>query len=287
MHKAAIEAAEAFKGCTQGRHTITVYPASQLGSESAMNQQLRLGGVEIILTGQTFIYTIYKPMGIAAAPFIFNDRDQALRYRTSPLFKELWLGYQKETGQQVMSAGYFGAFNLTSNRPIEKPEDARGLKIRVPDARIYNAFPRAVGANPTPITLAEVYLALQQGTVDGSANPLPITYAFKFYEVQKYVNPTGHMHEYALWVANGQTVSQLGEEDRGCLQKAADVYGDRSTALILELEQNLRGKMEGEKLISFSNPDIPAFQRATANIVEELAKEMGISREFLDKLRAI
>ena len=154
MHTAALEAAESFKACTQGRHTIRVYPASQLGSETAMNQALRLGGVELILTGQTFLYNIYKPIGIGAAPFIFKDREQALRYRTSDLFKELWQGYYKETGQHIMAAGYFGAFNLTSNRPIEKPEDARGMKIRVPDARIYNAFPRAVGANLTPVTLA-------------------------------------------------------------------------------------------------------------------------------------
>ena len=71
------------------------------------------------------------------------------------------------------------------------------------------------------------------------------------------------------------------------MQKAADVYGERSTAMIVEQEQSLRGKMEGEKLIAFSKPDIPAFQRATANVVDELAKEMGIAPEFLERLRGI
>jgi TRAP-type C4-dicarboxylate transport system substrate-binding protein len=252
-----------------------------------MNQQLRFGGVDVILTGQTFLYSTYKPIGIGAAPFIFKDRDQALRYRTSDLFRQLWQGYQKETGQHIMSAGYFGAFNVTSNTPVEKPEDMKGLKIRVPDTPIYLAFPRAVGANPTPVTLAEVYLALQQGVVTASSNPLPITFAFKFYEVQKFVNPTGHMHEYALWVASGNVMGQLNDADKACLQKAADVYADRSTAMIVEQEQSLRTRMEAEKLISFTKPDISAFQRATANVVDTLAKEFGIAPDFLKKLREL
>ena len=141
--------------------------------------------------------------------FIFKDRAQALRYRTSPIFKDLWEGWNKATGQTIQSAGYFGAFNVTSNIPVEKPSDMINMKIRVPDAPIWLAFPRAVGANPTPVALAEVYLALQQGLVNASANPLPITYAFKFYEVQKYVNPTAHMMEYVFWITGKHVTDKI------------------------------------------------------------------------------
>ncbi len=287
MHKAAAEAADAFKACTSGRHTITIYPSSQLGSENAINEQVRFGGVDIIFTGQIFASSTYKPLAIGAAPFIFKDKEQALRYRTSPVFKELWDGWNKATGQHILSAGYFGAFNVTSNTPVEKPEDMKGMKIRVPDAPLWLAFPKAVGANPTPVALAEVYLALNQGVVTASANPLPITHAFKFYEVQKYVNPTAHMHEYVFWVLGNHVMSRLDAADKDCMQKAANVYADSSTRQITEQESNLRKEMEEKKLITFTKPDIAAFQQATASVVEQLAKDLGVSPELVAKLRGI
>ena len=287
MHVAAVAAAEQFKACTQGRHTIAVYPSSQLGNENALNEQIRFGGVDIIFTGQIFASSAYKPLAIGAAPFIFKDRAQALRYRESAVFKELWAGWNKATGQQILSAGYFGAFNVTSNTPVEKPADMKGMKIRVPDAPIWLAFPRAVGANPTPVALAEVYLALQQGVVTASANPLPITFAFKFFEVQKFVNPTAHLMEYVFWIAGSQAMGKLDAADKGCMQKAADLYAERSTALIVEQEDGLRKKMEAEKLITFTNPDIAAFQAAVAPAVEQLAKDLGASADLVARVKGI
>lgn len=287
MHVASAEAAESFKTCTGGRHTITIYPASQLGSETSQNQLIRAGGLDILLTGVSFQYSVYKPIAIVGAPFIFTDRAQAVRYRTSPLFHEMWANYEKQTGSVIMSAGYFGAFNVTSNTPLEKLEDFKGFKVRVPDSPVYLAFPKALGANASPITLAEVYIALQNGTVSGSANPLPMTYAFKFYEVQKYVNPTAHMHEYILWLTHGRMVKGLDAADRDCMQKAADLFAERSTAMIIDQEQNLRAKMESDNLIKFSNPDIAALRKAAAPTVEELARQFGVSQDFLQRLRGI
>lgn len=287
MHKAAVEAAAAFKACTGGRHSIAVYPSAQLGSENAINEQVRFGGIDIVFTGQIFASSTYKPLAIGAAPFIFKDKEQALRYRTSPVFKELWEGWGKATGQHILSAGYFGAFNVTSNTPIEKPEDMKGLKIRVPDAPIWLAFPKAVGANPTPVPLAEVYLALKQGVVTASANPVPITYAFKFYEVQKYVNPTAHMHEYVFWVVGNHVMSKIDAADKTCMQKSADLYAESSTKMIVDQEKNLRKEMEDKKLIAFTNPDIAAFQKATASVIDQMAKDLGVSPELLAKFRGI
>lgn len=287
MHVAAVQAAEGFKTCTQGRHSIAVYPSSQLGNENALNEQVRFGGVDIIFTGQIFASSAYKPLAIGAAPFIFKDRAQALRYRNSPVFRELWAGWNKATGQHILSAGYFGAFNVTSNTPVVKPEDMKGMKIRVPDAPIWLAFPRAVGANPTPVALAEVYLALQQGVVTASANPLPITYAFKFYEVQKFVNPTAHLVEYVFWIAGDHVISKLSAADKECMQKAGDLYAERSTELIVGQEDNLRSKMEADKLTTFTKPDIAAFQAAVAPAVEQLAKDLGVSAELVARVKGI
>jgi len=287
MHVAAEHAAEQFAACTNGEHSITIYPVSQLGTENAMNEQVRFGGIDIILTGQVFASQAYPPLAIGGAPFLFDDQDHALRYMTSDVFKELWEGWNEASGAKIMSAGFFGAFNITSDTPIETPEDMKGLKVRVPDTPIYLAFPRAVGANPTPIPLHEVYLALQQGVVNASANPLHMTYATKFYEVQEYANLTGHMMEYILWVTALSTLDSLSPEHQDCLQQSAEIFGVESTEAIVAQEQSLRDEMTEKNLIKFVNPDLEAFRAATQGAVDELSETLGVDSDTIARIRAL
>jgi tripartite ATP-independent transporter DctP family solute receptor len=287
MHLAAVEAAESFAACTGGSHTIEVFPASQLGSENALNEQIRFGGVDIILTGQIFASSSYPPLAIGAAPYIFANRDQALSYRTSDIFEGLWEGWNAATGQHILSAGYFGSFNVTSNSPIVTPADMVGMRVRVPDSPIYMAFPKAVGANPTPVAFAEVYLALQQGLVTGSVNPLPTTNSMRFYEVQDYVALTGHLVEYVLWIVGDHVWSGMSADARSCMADAAAAFGDTTTAAIVEQEDTLRVSMEAEGKLQFTEPDIAAFQAATSDAINAMAEELGVSAELLAAIQGL
>ena len=206
-HKYSVWAGEEIKKRTDGRYEIQVFPASSLGKESDINQGLTLGTVDIILTGASFAGRSYPPLAVSYFPFIFRDADHLLKYAKSDVFKELAKGYDDKTGNHITALTYYGARDVTSNaaHPVAKPEDMKGLKIRVPDAPAYLAFPKALGANPTPIAFAEVYLALQNGTVDAQENPLPTIEAKKFYEVQKNISLTGHIIDSLLTVVSGQT----------------------------------------------------------------------------------
>ncbi|HWL74720.1 MAG TPA: TRAP transporter substrate-binding protein DctP [Burkholderiaceae bacterium] len=180
-HTAALWAAGEIAKRTNNRYTIEVFPASTLGKETDINQGLTLGTVDIIYTGQLFAGRSYGPIAIGGAPFMFRDFNHWKAFAASPLFNELAEGYrQKSGGHKVLAITYYGERHVTSNKAINKPEDMKGLKIRVPDAPLYTMLPRAVGANPTPIAFAEVYLALQNGTVDAQENPLPTIDAKKF-----------------------------------------------------------------------------------------------------------
>ena len=106
----------------------------------------------------------------------------------------------------------------------------KGLKIRVPDAPLYTMFPRAVGANPTPIAFAEVYLALQNKTVDAQENPLPTIDAKKFYEVQKYIVLTGHITDALLTIVGGPTWSKLSDADKKIFEEVLKEAAARATA---------------------------------------------------------
>src|SRR5262245_20272562 len=183
-HTQAVWAAEEIKKRTDGRYQIDVFPASQLGNENQINEGLGLGTVDMIYTGVAFAGSIHKPVAMTNAPYVLRDFAHWKLYRDSQLFREIARGYEDKTKHKVMSLTYYGQRMVTANKEIKKPEDMKGMKLRVSPAPLFLMFTKSVGANATPIAFAEVYLALQQGTVDGQENPLPTIMAKKFYEVQ-------------------------------------------------------------------------------------------------------
>ena len=244
-HTAAIWAAGEIAKRTNNRYQVEVFPASTLGKETDINQGLTLGTVDIIYTGQLFTGRTFGPLAIGGAPFMFRDFDHWKRYATSPLFAELAEGYrQKSGGNKVVAITYYGERHVTSNKPINKPEDMKGLKIRVPDAPLYTMFPRAVGANPTPIAFAEVYLALQNGTVDAQENPLPTIDAKKFYEVQKYIVLTGHITDALITIVSGNTWNKLSDADKAIFEAVLKEAAARATNEIIDIEKKLGAEFE-------------------------------------------
>jgi tripartite ATP-independent transporter DctP family solute receptor len=229
FHKWSVWAGDEIKKRTNGKYEVQVFPASSLGKESDINQGLTLGTVDIILTGASFAGNSYKPLAITYFPFIFRDAEHQLKYAKSDVFKELAKGYDDKTGNHITALNYYGARHVTSNKPVTKPEDMKGLKIRVPDAPAYLAFPKSLGANATPIAFAEVYLALQNGTVDAQENPLPTIEAKKFYEVQKNISLTGHIVDSLLTVVSGQLWGKLSADEKkiftDVMQEAAEKTG--------------------------------------------------------------
>ncbi|ORE93478.1 TRAP dicarboxylate transporter subunit DctP [Stappia sp. 22II-S9-Z10] len=238
-HTCAVAASDKLLAATDNRYGIEVFPASSLGKEVDINEGLGLGTVDIIYTGQLFAGRAYGPIAIGGSPFMFRDYEHWDAYRNSDLFKELAQGYSDATGNHIVSLTYYGARHVTSNKPILVPADMEGLKIRVPNAPLYMMFPRATGANPTPIAFAEVYLALQQGTVDAQENPLPTIQAKKFYEVQKDINLTAHITDALLTIVGGPTWNQLSEEDQEALTTVLKETSDCATEQIIQAEADL------------------------------------------------
>jgi tripartite ATP-independent transporter DctP family solute receptor len=238
-HKWSVWAGEEIKKRTNGRYDIQVFPASSLGKESDINQGLTLGTVDIILTGASFAARSYQPLAISYFPFIFRDAEHQLKYANSDVFRELASGYDKASGNHITAMTYYGARQVTSNRPIAKPEDMKGLKIRVPDAPAYLAFPKALGANPTPIAFAEVYLALQNGTVEAQENPLPTIEAKKFYEVQKNISLTGHIVDALLTVISGPLWGKLSDADKKIFADVTREAADKASRDIIAAEGRL------------------------------------------------
>jgi tripartite ATP-independent transporter DctP family solute receptor len=216
---------------------------------------------------------------------MFRDFAHWQKYATSPLFAELSEGYrQKSDGNKVVAITYYGERHVTSNKPINRPEDMKGLKIRVPDAPLYTMFPRAVGANPTPIAFAEVYLALQNGTVDAQENPLPTIDAKKFYEVQKYIVLTGHITDALITIVGGPTWNKLAEADRTIFEAVLKEAAERATKEIVDIEKKLGAEFEkrGKSVVKV---DRKPFRDATMKLHN--GPDATWSKEIYDRLQKL
>jgi len=286
FHKYSVWAGEEIKKRTNGKYEITVFPASTLGKEADINQGLTLGTVDIVLTGASFAGRSYTPLAITYFPFIFRDAEHQLKFATSDVFKELAKGYDDKTGNHITALNYYGARHVTSsaNRPVAKPEDMKGLKIRVPDAPAYLAFPRALGANATPIAFAEVYLALQNGTVDAQENPLPTIEAKKFYEVQKNISLTGHIVDSLLTIVSGNLWSRLSADEKKIftevMQEAAEKTGREIIASEARLVEEF--KKRGNNVITV---DKNAFREAVLKNTKPT--DHGYRQQDYDRIIAI
>jgi len=286
FHKYSLWAAEEIKKRTNGKYDIQVFPASTLGKESDINQGLTLGTVDIILTGASFAGRSYQPLAITYFPFIFRDAEHQLKYAKSDVFRELAKGYDDKTGNHITALNYYGARHVTSNatHPVAKPEDMKGLKIRVPDAPAYLAFPKALGANPTPIAFAEVYLALQNGTVDAQENPLPTIEAKKFFEVQKNISLTGHIVDSLLTVVSGQLWGKLSADEKKIFSEVMEEAADKTGREIIASEERLveEFKKRGNNVITV---DKNAFRDAVLKATKPA--DQGYRQQDYDRIIAI
>ncbi|WP_046866016.1 sialic acid TRAP transporter substrate-binding protein SiaP [Microvirga massiliensis] len=284
FHTQSVWAAQEIAKRTDGRYQIDVYPASQLGKETDINQGLSLGSVDMIISGSSFASRSYAPIGVTYYPYIFRDANHLLAYTKSDVFKELAKGYSDKTGHQILAVTYYGARHTSSNKPIKSCADLKGLKIRVPDVPAYLAMPRACGANTAPIAFAEVYLALQNGTVEAQENPLTTIEAKKFYEVQKHIALTGHIVDHLNTVVSSSLWKKLSDEDKKIFTEVAQEAAARATAEIQAKEKELVGFFK-EKGLTVSDVDKDDFKQTVLKNVS--FESFGYRKSDYDRIQAI
>jgi tripartite ATP-independent transporter DctP family solute receptor len=285
-HTEAVWAAAEIAKRTNNKYQIEVFPASQLGNENQINEALGLGTVDMIYTGVAFAGSIHKPIAITNAPFILRDYSHWKAYRDSKLFRDIASGYEKKTGHKVVSLTYYGQRHVTANREIKKPEDMKGMKLRVPPAPLFLMFTKSVGANATPIAFAEVYLALQQKTVDGQENPLPTIMAKKFYEVQSHIMLTGHITESLVANVGGHVWSKLNDAEKKIFQEVLLEAASRASEQIRTSEQKLADEFRklGKTVVEV---DREAFRKAAMPLHNDAGAGAGWSKAEYDALQAL
>ena len=284
FHKWSVWAGDEIKKRTNGKYDIQVFPASTLGKESDINQGLQLGTVDIIISGLSFAARSYPRIGVGYYPYTFRDPEHLLKFAKSDVFKELAEGYKQKTGIQTVAITYYGARHSTSNKLFKTCDEMKGLKMRVPDVPAYMALPRACGANPTPIAFAEVYLALQNGTVDAQENPLPTIEAKKFYEVQKNIILTGHILDSVATQIAPHVWTKLSDADKKIFTDVMQEAATSATADVKKLENELVNEFtkKGLNVVTVNKDE---FRNRIVKAVDMAS--MGYDKKDWDRIQAI
>ena len=282
-HTESVWAAEEIKKRSNGKFDIQVFPASTLGKETDINQGLTLGTVDMIISGPSFAARSYPRFGIAYYPFIFRDGDHLVAYSKSPVFQEMVNEFRAKTGIQVTAYTYYGARHTTAQKPFTNCAGMKGLKIRVPDVPAYTATPKSCGANPTPIAFAEVYLALQNGTVEAQENPLTTIEAKKFYEVQKAIMMTGHIVDGLTTQIAPHLWNKLSDAEKKMFTEVTQEAAVRATAKIKAREAELVGEFK-KKGLQIVEVDRKSFQDAV--LKNAPLSSMGFTQSDFDKIQA-
>jgi TRAP-type transport system periplasmic protein len=253
--------AKQVKDDTGGALDIQTFPAGQLGSSRDLIEATSSGAIQMVDEGAAQFGQFVPQFSILEAPYIYRDAQHMRRVLTSPIIDEMNVLLVAKRQMRVIGATYYGKRHVTSgSKAIRTVDDMKGFKLRIPEVDTFRAMAEAWGAKPTPLNFAELYLALNQGAVDGQENPLPTIQSGKFFEVQKYLVLTGHIITPRLVAIHEPTWQALSARERQSLKAALDTFGQAQDAEILAQEGKLVDTFKASGM-TVIQPDIESFSK--------------------------
>ncbi|MFI7742822.1 DctP family TRAP transporter solute-binding subunit [Kocuria rhizosphaericola] len=200
---------------------VEIFPSSQLGGDTDRFTSVMSGDIALDLQGSSGLAATYEPIGVMDMAYAFDDVDHLFSwFDESEAAQQMKDDFEAETGAKILDVWYYGDRTFSANSPIRTPDDLDNLRIRFPDSPVHLQNAEALGAEPVAVAFEEIYLALQQGTVDGQENPVQLTAQNSFDEVQDYVSLNRHSVGSQLVVMNADAWSGLSEEQQTALTEA-------------------------------------------------------------------
>jgi tripartite ATP-independent transporter DctP family solute receptor len=287
VHKGITRGAEEFARATGGRYKVNVFPSSQLGAAREMVAQVIDGTLDFISEGPGSLSNLNKALSLFEAPFVARDWDHVQKMLASPFGQEQLGKLARERNMVHVGTFYYGVRHFTTKaKPLQTAADVKGLKIRVPEAPLFLAMIRALEATPTPMSLGEVYLSLQTGVADGQENPVGTINDQKFYEVQKYLNLTGHVIVPILIMVNRKAYDAMTPADQQAL-RAAFVEGAKVNDELTRANEARLADFFKTKGVTIVSSDRESFRKKMSSVIEVGEKDMGWPKGIFDQMQAI
>jgi len=272
QHHGAVAFAKYVTEKTKGELEVQVFPLGQLGGERSMTEQVQSGTLHMTAVTASVLANFVPEMGIIELPFIYPNRTVAYNVLDDKDVKErfaklcdpkgfVFIGYTENEFRDMTN----------SKRPIKKPEDLKGLKIRVIEGPIFIDTFRTFGANPTPMPFPEIYNALQQKVIDGQDNPLFTSILMKFTEVNKFATVTHHILTECPVVVNKKFWNSLTPEQQKIFREAAEVQvktnrDGNAKNRVVAME---KAKAQGVDVYELTAADRAAFKKAVKPVLDK------------------
>jgi TRAP-type transport system periplasmic protein len=269
----------------KGRVEIKVFHSSQLGSDEQMIKGIRVAAPEM-QAPSTIMSTVDQRYGVFEMPYIIVNRVHMKKVAENKEVQKALFDGLPARGIRLLGVWENGFRHITSNvRPVVRPEDLRGMKLRVPGGVWRVKMFQAYGANPTPMPFAEVYSALQSGVMDAQENPFPQIWSAKFHEVQKFLSLTGHVYTPAYLIVSEDFWRKLPKDVQEMISKIAWTTGDFARSEGERLDRELMEKLAPP--MKSNEADKEAFIKASAGVYEEFGKQVPGGAELVKIIQSL
>lgn len=285
QYKAMKELGEKFKEATDGRYEMVIYPNGVLGEQGSMAEFIRTGALEMAIVPCSVPEGYDSDFAIVGAPYLYQDMDHLRRATENGVFKELFHSTRK-FNFEVLTVYTAGERNIYSDKPINSPDDLRGMIVRVNDSPTYLNMVKYMGGVGTVMSQSEVYTALQQGVIDAGENSERVYTDFKHYEVAPYYSYTKHIVHPDVVIASTNFLDNLSEEDRQIFDGL--VLDSTNYEFDAFKESVAQGKKDAEEHgAQFVYPDVEAFREKCMPLLESIANQSDVTKDIYDKVEAL
>lgn len=272
-----------------GEIQVELYPSSQLGSKSdIVNQEIAGDSVITLANGAFYADLGVSDFSVTFAPYLFRSWEDIEKLAESDWWAEQEEKLRETTGLVIVGSNWhYGVRNTITKEPVQSPEDMKGLKIRVPGNQLQVDSMGALGAAGTPMSLGDVYTALQQGTIDGLENPIAVIENGKYQEVAKYLCEDAHIYDLTTWCCGDEFFSSLTEEQQELLMKTCEEAGVYNNEILDSETSKALQKLEeaGVTVYTVDNPD--EWLAASQSFYDAAEEKYGWSDGLVDTVKNI
>ncbi|MET0335439.1 MAG: TRAP transporter substrate-binding protein [Rhizobacter sp.] len=268
---------------TSGRYKIQTFYSGSLGGERESIEAVQLGTQELAFSSTGPVPNFVPEARILDIPFLFRDKAHARAVLDGPIGQDLLKPFESK-GFKALAWAENGFRHMTnSKRAVNGPDDLKGLKMRTMENPVHIAAYKGFGIITTPMAFPEVFTALQQGTVDGQENPLPVIMAAKFDQVQKHLTLTGHVYSPCIFLMNKASFDKLSAADKQAFLAAAAEGTKANRARVDEDDAKGAAELRAKGMQVVDNPDKARFQAALTPVYAEFEKQFG--KANIDRIR--
>lgn len=272
---------------SNGTLKVEIYENNKLGAEKEFYDGIRNGSIEMGIPG-LIMQTEIEKLRVGELPFLIESFEHAQKVFQGPIGKELTADLESKHGVKALAWSANGFRMFSSNRPITKMSDFKGLRMRMPNAPVFIDLGKSLGMNVTPLPLSEVFTALEQKVVDGQDNPLASFRASGFYEIQTDVLESRHIFSPNMYIISSKFFNKLSPEQQKVVEEAAKESAEHEWKL-MEESYEADKKFLQEHKIKFTTPDDQfreEMKKAVQPMYEQFYNKYPWGKEVIEKIQA-